>query len=517
MQSRSVVARLTAGALCMLMSGCALTSPLRGPTPSVVAKGTAPTAPPEPGSLAEARLYAEDMAKVYWKSARAHSNAKTALATALPIVNVGALYHAQTHPDPGNDFLAVAGYGSALGLTLGSLLISPERQRVYLAGQAAALCALHRTDGYVVGSDLDPYVAFDGGKLSKALGEVRAARPDVANLVTTWEQRKRQTLAQAQAMRDLAKSRKLAARESRKSAIAKAEAGAKQLDTLAEYEGYAVLNVGDALARADTAIASATATRQGLGEFASRSRIAGQTLRADIDGIRNAVDVQVLRTEPDVQQIRTSLSATALASLRAPSPGVTNAEGLADVPSSFDLLSVVGSQALDAVSRLKRATAALVIEEEEASRALAMLLAGENKAAQSRACSVANVNGLVVYPPSQVLTAGGEVLGVIVEASKRPEGAIEGLGTGISVVETLSTGDRLYTLRLKADATVSAGERRLVVKADGETQSVPFIVEAAKAKPPAVVNTTTTTTTNTSTSNPGSENPPGAVTNSGGT
>lgn len=487
MQSKSVLARLTAGALCVLMGGCALTSPLRGPTPpAAVAKGAPSPARPTTAEdiLADSRLYAQDMANVYWKSAKAHSHAKTALATALPIVNVGALYNAQTHPDPGNDFLAVAGYGSALGLTLGSLLISPERQRIYLAGQAASLCALHRTDGYVIQSEFRPYLTPDGGTFGAALREARVARADVTALVAELERHKKGALAYAEAVREEGKTRKLAAKESRKSAKAEAEAIAKTWDNAAANDGYAVLIVGHALARADAVINDSTTTRQGLADFASRRRTAGQALRAEIDGVRNAVDIQVLRTEPDIKQIRASLSATALASLRAPGePPTTDAQGLADIPSSF-----VMQRAIDArLQRLQHATDALALLREEAVEALTALLAGENKGAQNTNCAVSNINGLVVYPPSQALKAGGEVLGIVVRASEPPVATIEGPDAGLSVVEVVVATGSLYKVRLKADASATAGDRKLMVVAGGESQAVAFKVEAAPPKPAATV------------------------------
>lgn len=517
MQSKSVLARLTGGVLCMLLSGCALVSPMRGPTPPSASTPVASTPPSDTDELTASRAYAQNMADVYWKSAKAHSNAKIALATALPVVNIGALYNAQTHPDPGNDFLAAAGYGSALGLTLGSLLISPERQRIYLAGQAAALCALHRTDGYQVQSDLLPYLTVDGGDFGAALREARIARSDVTALLSDLEQHKRLTLANALALRDQAKTRKLAPKETRKSAVAKGEAAAKPLDTIAENDGYAAMVINDALTRANTAIDASTTTRQGLFDFGARRRTAGKALRAEIDGVRNAVDVQVLRTEPDVKQIRTSLSATSLASLRAPTePAPVSSQGLEDIPPTFALQQVLDGRSLQMLTRLRRATDALALEREEAADALAALLAGENRGAQNTNCSVANINGLIVYPPSQALKAGGEMLGVVVRASEPPVATIEGADAGLSVAEVVVSTGSLYKVRLKAEATATAGDRTLLVVAGGESQAVAFKVEAAAPKPAAAPAPAPPVVSNDQPANPNPANPPGAVNNGGG-
>ncbi|MCI3135629.1 hypothetical protein, partial [Phenylobacterium aquaticum] len=470
----------------MSLSGCALLEPYPGPAmkgaeykPFTDARVNDPSLS-DATVVRNARDYASAMTAAYWHAAGDHARAKTFGTLGLGAAGAAAGFEAAKGRSHGNDLIAGIVPVSAAAFAVGGLLISPQRQQVYLAGATATLCARDRTDGYMPPAELEPYLELDP-KLRKgdATGLVTET-VSVRSLLADFQQT-RNTLTEARlAAKDqeiqLADAQaKARGARARRAASDSHQAAANRLTAITGMITTAdslIKDATDALAEADSAV-------DGLASYSGRRRKAGLGLGAEVDRIRAAVNEQVQRTEPDVQAIKTSLGGLLQPTPTSPPATPAKVQGL--VEANADIATLRGGAAL------RQAALTLSAHAQLARRALLRLQASESADAQSANCAVANVTGLTVVAPSSPLTIGqGELDISVYTPGQAPAVQIDGDAAGItSEVISKDAAHNGFQVRLKAAAEASPGHAVLIVQAGGQQQIAPFEVVAAPAKPAA--------------------------------
>ena len=437
--------------------------------------------------LSDARDYGQAWAATYRKASIDHARSKTILSTALVSLSTFGLFTAATrHTDDGSDLMPAIGFGSSGALSLGQLLISAPRQAIYLMGAETMLCAVSRTDPYVMPDAESPLLQPATGfrfTLNQVRPQLLAAigRASV-RMAAAQSEAKKSRKAGIYLEADLKKkSKKLKAADK-----ARKRADADRAIALADNLDSEVKSLELNIAQASGALAEAEKIADELDAYASRRDQAGTQLYSDIQRISAQVDRQIQRTEPDLNAIRQALSTSALASLRdipaLPARKEKN-EGGVEALSTFTGRLATSPEEIELVRLLEGFNLALA----EATAVRNRLVAAEGKAQASSACQVAGLVGLTIMAPADSLKIGqGELKVSIYTVGGAPSVQIDGSAVGIKS-EVLSTdpAHNGFQVRLQADKTAQPGTVRLVARsADGlDTQWVGVKVE--RVDPPA--------------------------------